>query len=108
MLKKKVFFEKVQKKVFEEILDATLISVKLCSFYFERTKLVKSLFCTSQQAQNIFGIHCKPIPVMKTGFYLCSFSHGEKPMYFHYILAMRTGMGLQCIPGTPLRLLINR
>ena len=25
-------------------------------------------------------IHCKPIPVMKTGFSLCTFSHREKPV----------------------------
>ena len=54
---KKVLFEEVQKKVFEEILDATLISVKLCSFYFESTKLVRSLFCTNQHAQNTFRMY---------------------------------------------------
>ena len=25
-------------------------------------------------------LHCKPIPVMKTGFSLCTFSHREKPV----------------------------
>jgi hypothetical protein len=25
--------------------------------------------------------HCKPIPVMKTGFFLCSFSYREKPVF---------------------------
>ena len=51
---KSFFFEKVHKKVFEEISDATLVSAKLSSFYFESTKLVRSLFCTSQYAQNTF------------------------------------------------------
>ena len=26
-------------------------------------------------------IHCKPIPVMKKGLSLCSFSHREKPVF---------------------------
>ena len=26
-------------------------------------------------------VHCKPIPVMKTGFYLWTFSHREKPVF---------------------------
>jgi hypothetical protein len=26
-------------------------------------------------------LHCKPIPVMKTGFSLCSLSHREKPVF---------------------------
>ena len=26
-------------------------------------------------------MHCKPIPVMKTGFSLCIFSHREKPVF---------------------------
>ena len=60
MLKKKVFFRKsAQKSFFEEILDATLVSVMLSSFYFESTKLVRSLFCRSQHAQNTFRIHWK-------------------------------------------------
>jgi hypothetical protein len=30
-------------------------------------------------------LHCKPIPVMKTGFSLCSFSHREKPVYINSV-----------------------
>ena len=26
-------------------------------------------------------LHCKPIPVIKTGFSLCTFSHREKPVF---------------------------
>ena len=29
-------------------------------------------------------IHCKPIPVMKTGFSLCTFSHREKPVFISW------------------------
>ena len=28
-----------------------------------------------------FYVHCKPIPVMKTGFSLCSISNREKPVF---------------------------
>ena len=37
-------------------------------------------------------IHCKPIPVMKTGFPLYSISHREKPVFITGIPAMRTGL----------------
>ena len=30
---------------------------------------------------NRFEQHCKPIPVMKTGFSLCSISNSEKPVF---------------------------
>ena len=32
----------------------------------------------------INNVHCKPIPVMKTGFSLCTFSHREKPVYISW------------------------
>ena len=35
--------------------------------------------------------HYKPIPVMKTGFSLWTFSHREKPVFITGIPAMRTG-----------------
>ena len=35
----------------------------------------------NEQAKNLQA-HCKPIPVMKTGFSLCTFSHREKPPVF--------------------------
>ena len=31
-----------------------------------------------------YCIHCKPIPVMKTGFSLCSISHREKPVFINW------------------------
>ena len=37
---------------------------------FKENKLVPLIF-----------MHCKPIPVMKTGFSLCTFSHREKPVF---------------------------
>ena len=30
------------------------------------------------------NIHCKPIPVMKTGFSLCSISNREKPVFINW------------------------
>ena len=33
-----------------------------------------------RQSRKQIMVHCKPIPVMKTGFSLCTFSHREKPV----------------------------
>ena len=45
---------------------------------------------------SIHMVHCKPIPVMKTGFSLGSFSHWEKPVFITGNPVFITGMGLQC------------
>ena len=41
-------------------------------------------------------MHCKPIPVMKTGVSLWSFSHRKKPVFITGNPVIITGMGLQC------------
>jgi hypothetical protein len=41
-------------------------------------------------------VQCKPIPVMKTGFSLGSFSRWEKPVFITGNPVFITGMGLQC------------
>ena len=43
------------------------------------------------EKQNPSKVHCKPIPVTKTGFSLWSFSHREKPVFITGVPAMRTG-----------------
>ena len=50
--------------VFQSALH-TLLLEKIC------TKFTKKFSC----------IHCKPIPVMKTGFSLCSISNREQPVF---------------------------
>ena len=40
------------------------------------------------------SVHCKPIPVMKTGFSLCSFSHREKPVFITGIPANENSFSL--------------
>ena len=39
-------------------------------------------------------LHCKPIPVMKTGFSLWSFSHREKPFFVTGFPVMKTDFSL--------------
>ena len=48
----------------------------LTLFWWDKIK-----FSNQPHFSNIYQIHCKPIPVMKTGFSLCTFSHREKPVF---------------------------
>ena len=36
---------------------------------------------TEYKAFQFLWLHCKPIPVMKTGFSLCTFPNREKPVF---------------------------
>ena len=48
----------------------------------ELYKSVSLLICTLRSDfEDDRKVHCKPIPVMKTGFSQCSFSHREKPVF---------------------------
>ena len=52
-------------------------------FFFKRYLLNKrdSMFIREMESSlPEIKPHCKPIPVMKTGFSLCTFSHREKPV----------------------------
>ena len=51
--------------------------------YKKLLKRIKTNFAKSQFGRKgrRLWYHCKPIPVMKTGFSLCSVSHREKPVF---------------------------
>ena len=40
-------------------------------------------FFQKNERMNLFLLHCKPIPVMKTGFSLCSISNRENPVFIN-------------------------
>ena len=46
-----------------------------------QSPLCKPRFCPLWSMGVSLWLHCKPIPVMKTGFSLCTFPNREKPVF---------------------------
>ena len=63
------------------VVDAEMnyIEIDLSAKYKNRSTAL------GQLGSQVSNVHCKPIPVMKTGFSLCSFSHREKPGFINSV-----------------------
>ena len=78
-----------------QVWEKLKITIYLVSFTSNKkiTKIYSRDHSTSRSSSrgSSLYVHCKPIPVMKTGFSLWTFSHREKPVFITGIPAMRTG-----------------
>ena len=79
------------------ILQVLLYTVVRPAFWIwgEKTLFISFNVIYPQSLLGKKNVHCKPIPVMKTGFALCSFSHRENPVLALYWPCT----GLQCGPN---------
>ena len=78
-----MYFAKVWCIKIRKFLPAILFSHKKSAYFAKSVKERKEIkgMAFSPYRLMLDTAHCKPIPVMKTGFSLCSISNREKPVF---------------------------
>ena len=60
------------------------LNLPIKNIFFQYISIALRKLTANDKNQEIFSIHCKPIPLMTTGFSLCSISNREKPVFINW------------------------